>query len=124
LFRALQKHSGAGALLHAERPGACRGWSGEEDFPSEPMNRSAPRSLLLAAVATLLALPAVAAVGTDEGARIPAASQARAQGASETPEQRERALFQDSDVSLRVGCSRITAPSGRAGPSRDARLCR
>jgi hypothetical protein len=95
-----------------------------ERFRSKPMNRSAPRSLVLAAVATLLALPAVAAIGTDEGARIPAASQARAQGASETPEQRERALFQDSDVSLRIGCSRITAPSDRAGPSRNARLCR
>jgi hypothetical protein len=119
------KHSDAGALLHAERPGACRGWSSEEIFfPGAPMNRSKPRSLVLAAVATLLALPAVAAIGTDEGAGIPAASHARAQGAADTPEQRERQLFQDSDVSLRVGCNRVTARSDRAGASRDARLCR
>jgi hypothetical protein len=124
LFRALQNiPTLARCCMRNDRAPVVVG-PAKSFFPGAPMNRSKPRSLVLAAVATLLALPAVAAIGTDEGAGIPAASHARAQGTSETPEQRERALFQDSDVSLRTGCNRITARSDKARTSRVVRLCR
>jgi hypothetical protein len=90
------------------------------------MNRSAPRVLFLAAVATLLAFPAPGVTGIGEDAGISARPDARApRAAAETPEQRERALFQDSDVSLRIGCNSGTPRGGKKESASAApRFCR
>ena len=84
------------------------------------------RALVLAATLATLLSPAAlaatdgAATGID-GATARASSQATAPR-SEGAVERERQLFQESDVSLRIGCSRMArAPASDA--SRRLRAC-